>query len=214
MLGLSDTTLGAIVSVLLHTGVVVAFLGPLGEGHGAGTQVVMVSIDGVEVTETKGDELAKAEPQQPSPQPADSAPGTVQVKKEPHVKPSAARALKRFQGASEAPKVAPKEPQEGLEGGGGLLGALYAQPRLVSLPKPAYPPTARARGIEGKVGIRVSITAQGSVERADVVQSSGVESFDTAAHESALQAHFQPALQGGVAAPSQKTIVITFSLLE
>ena len=52
------------------------------------------------------------------------------------------------------------------------------------------------------------------VESADVVQSSGTESFDIAARDSALQAHFQPALQGGVAAPSQKTIVVTFSLLE
>ena len=214
MLGLSDTTLGAIVSVLLHAGVVVAFLGPRGAGLGAGDQVVLVSLDGVEVTEEKGQELAKSEPQLPSPQMADNAPGAVQVKNQPIADPRRASSPKRLQRASEPPKPAPSDPVLGVQGGGGLVGALYSQPRLISIPKPAYPPTARARGIEGNVGIRVSITAQGTVDSADVVQRSGTESFDIAARDSALQAHFQPALQGGVAAPSQKTIVVTFSLLE
>jgi len=214
MLGLSDTTLGAIASVLLHAGVVAAFMGPLGDGHGAGEQVVLVSIDGVEVTEEKGQELAKAEPQAPSPPVLENVVGATQVKQQTISKPPSISRLNRPQHAPKAPQNPPQNPQSAAQGGGGLLGALYAQPRLITLPKPAYPPTARARGVEGKVGIRVSITAQGSVERADVVQSSGVESFDTAARESALQAHFQPAMQGGVPAPAEKTIVVTFSLLE
>jgi TonB family protein len=58
------------------------------------------------------------------------------------------------------------------------------------------------------------VSPQGGVERAEVVNSSGLESFDSAALESALAAKFAPGLQAGIPSAAEKTIVVTFSLLE
>ena len=211
MLGISDTTLGVITSVLLHAGVVVAFFGPLGNGQGAGESVVMVSVDGVDPTTEEGQKLSRAEPERPlSP---DSS-GSIQVKNEKREIVEPQRSAAKIKRVPPSPVILPQQASDGPDGGGGLLGALYAQPRLISIPKPAYPRTARERGVEGKVGVKVLVDAQGHVESAEVVQSSGLESFDLAARESALAAQFAPALKAGVPSAAVRTILVTFSLLE
>jgi len=214
MLGLSDTTIGALVSVVLHAGVAVAFLGPLGEGQGAGSSVVMVSIDGVEVLESRGQELQKGEPQHTTPLVADEAHGAVQAPQKHPQPPSRKMPVARQPHPSHPLVVPPTDPQAGESGGGGLLGALYAQPRMTSMPKPFYPQRARERGIEGKVSVRVWVNADGAVDRAEVVKSSGFELLDRSAHESALEARFQPAHKAGVPTAAEKTMVVTFSLVE
>jgi protein TonB len=85
---------------------------------------------------------------------------------------------------------------------------------MTYMPKPLYPRSARERGVEGKVSVKVWVTAEGSVDRAEVVRSSGSELLDRAAHESALEARFKPALKAGVPTAAEKTMVITFSLVE
>ena len=215
MLGLSDTTVGALVSVVLHAGVAVAFLGPLGEGTGAGSSVVMVSIDGIEVPESRGEDLQKGEPQPVLASVPQDAQGALKTRQEP-THPAAARAmpLKRQKASVQPPVAQPQEPQTGESGGGGLLGSLYSQPLMTYMPKPLYPRSARQAGVEGKVRVTVWVTAEGSVERAEVVKGSGSELLDRAAHESALEARFKPALKAGVPTAGEKTMVITFSLTE
>jgi len=214
MLGLSDTTVGAVVSVVLHAGVAAAFFGPLGNGQGAGSTVVMVSIDGIEVPESPGQELQKGEPQEVAPGVPEEAQGPLQAPQK-HPKPlSRQRATTSQQRPSQPPVAPPAPPQTGDSGGGGLLGALYSQPLMLSMPKPFYPPRARERGMEGKVTVRVWVNAEGSVERAELVKGSGFELLDRSAHESALEARFKPALKAGVPAPAEKTMVVTFSLVE
>jgi TonB family protein len=214
MFGLSDTTLGVITSVALHAGVVAACFGPLGEGTGAGEIVVTVSIDGVEVSPTEGELLRKVEPEQPNTRIADTAPGGSSSKPDPRVEPPRSQVSIKPKSLPKKREQPPQAPRQDQAGGGGLLGALFTQPRLLSIPKPAYPHTARERGVEGKVGIRVLVSPQGGVERAEVVNSSGLESFDSAALESALAAKFAPGLQAGIPSAAEKTIVVTFSLLE
>jgi protein TonB len=85
---------------------------------------------------------------------------------------------------------------------------------MLSMPKPLYPPRARERGIEGKVTVKVRVNAEGGVERAEVVKGSGFDLLDRSAHESALAARFKPALTAGVPAPAEKTMIVTFSLVE
>jgi protein TonB len=82
------------------------------------------------------------------------------------------------------------------------------------MPKPHYPRSARERDVEGKVSVKVWVTAEGTVERAEVVKGSGSEVLDRAAHESALDARFKPALKAGVPCAAEKTMVVTFSLVE
>jgi protein TonB len=214
MLGLSDTTVGAIVSVVLHAGVAAAFLGPIGNGQGAGTTVVMVSIDGIEVPDSPGQELQKGEPQPVAPVVPKEAQGALQTaQKKPQPLPRQQRIV-RPQRPSQPAVMQPEAPQTGEVGGGGLLVAPYSQPVMVSMPKPFYPQRARERGIEGKVTVKVWVNAEGLVDRAEVVQGSGFELLDHSAHESALEARFKPALKAGVSAPAEKTIVVTFSLVE
>jgi protein TonB len=215
MLGLSDTTVGALVSVVLHAGVAVAFLGPLGEGAGAGSTVVMVSIDGIEVPESRGEDLQRGEPQPILPSVPQDAQGAFRTRQEPPRTANArAMPLKRQRAPLPPPIAQPTEPQTGDSGGGGLLQALYSQPVMTFMPKPLYPRSARQRGVEGKVSVKVWVTAEGTVERAEVVKGSGSELLDRAAHESALEARFKPALKAGVPTGAEKTMVITFSLIE
>ena len=214
MLGLSDTTVGTLVSVILHAGVAAAFLGPLGEGTGTGSTVVMVSIDGIEVPESPGQELQKGEPQQVVPVVPEEVQGALQSPKKQPQPPPRPQRIVRPQRPSQPPVAQPEAPQTGETGGGGLLGALYSQPVMVSMPKPFYPQRARERGGEGKVTVKVWVNAEGAVERAEVVKGSGFELLDRSAHESALEARFKPALKAGVPAPAEKTMVVTFSLVE
>ena len=215
MLGLSDTSIGALVSVILHAGVAVAFFGPLGEGTGAGSTVVMVSIDGIEVLQSKGDDLQRGEPQPLLPSVPKDAQGALRSPQEPpHPVTARAMPLKRQKAPVQPPIAQRQEPQTGESGGGGLLGALYAQPLMTYMPKPLYPRSARERGVEGKVSVKVWVTADGAVERAEVVKGSGSELLDRSAHESALEARFKPALKAGVPTSAEKTLVITFDLVE
>jgi protein TonB len=85
---------------------------------------------------------------------------------------------------------------------------------MTFMPKPTYPRSARERGSEGKVSIRVWVTAEGTVERAEVARGSGSDLLDQAARESALEARFKPALKAGVPCAAEKTMVVTFSLVE
>jgi len=214
MLGLSDSTVGAIVSVILHVGVAAAFLGPLGPGHGPGETVVMVSIDGVELPDSRGQKLQKGEPQRVAPAVPEEAQGALKANQERPQPPQSKRLVAQSKRASQ-PRMDPTTiPHNGESGGGGLLGALYSQPVMLSMPKPFYPQRARERGIEGKVTVRVLVTPDGTVEQAEVVKGSGFDVLDHSAHESALEARFKPGLTAGVPAPAEKKIVVTFSLLE
>jgi len=214
MLGFSDTTVGAIVSVMLHAGVAVAFLGPLGDGEGAGSNVVMVSIDGVAVRESPGEELPQGESHPIAPPVTPESLRALQRAPHNPKQAKAATTPKRLQRASQPAPSKPVAPQSGEVGGGGLLGALYSQPVMISMPKPLYPRSARERGSEGRVSVKVWVRADGTVERAEVVKSSGSEPLDRAAHESTLEAQFKPALQAGVPTAAHKIMVVTFSLVE
>ena len=214
MLGFSDTTVGMLVSVMLHAGVAAAFLGPLRDGEGPGATVVMVSIDGVEVSVSHGEESPRENPQPVAPLVPQDAQARLQAPKVQPKPPRKPPAVKQPQRPVQSPVAPPADLKPGNVGGGGLLGTLFSQPVMVSMPKPPYPQRARERGVEGKVGVKVWVAADGTVDRAEVVQSSGSELLDRAAEESALEATFKPALRAGVPAAAEKTMVVSFSLIE
>lgn len=145
---------------------------------------------------------------------SDTTVGALQAPQRRHQPPPRKPPVVRQQRPSEPLREQPTAPKTSEGGGGGLLGALYAQPVMLSMPKPFYPQRARERGIEGKVTVTVRVTAQGGVERAEVVKGSGFDLLGNSAYESALQARFKPALEAGVPAPAEKTMVVTFSLVE
>jgi len=78
---------------------------------------------------------------------------------------------------------------------------------------PPYPPIARRIGAEGKVTLRLTVSAEGRVSQADIVTSSGRSDLDQTAQQW-IVAHwiYKPALDHGVPTVSQSLATVTFSL--
>ncbi len=82
-------------------------------------------------------------------------------------------------------------------------------------PPPAYPAIARRRAQQGTVTVSVLVGADGSVERAEVEESSGFETLDDAALETVRSRwRFVPARHGGLAVESWVLVPIRFALIE
>ena len=78
---------------------------------------------------------------------------------------------------------------------------------------PPYPTLARRLGAQGKVTLRLSVQADGSVAQAEIVTSSGRQDLDQAA-VGWITGHwtYRPAIRGGVAAASQVMAAVQFNL--
>lgn len=78
---------------------------------------------------------------------------------------------------------------------------------------PPYPPIARRIGAEGKVTLRLTVSAEGRVTQADIVTSSGRDELDETA-QAWILAHwaYKPALENGVPVASHVLATVTFSL--
>jgi TonB family protein len=82
-------------------------------------------------------------------------------------------------------------------------------------PPPAYPAIARRRAQQGTVTVSVLVGADGSVERAEVADSSGFDALDDAALETVRSRwRFVPARYGGLAVESWVLVPIRFALIE
>jgi protein TonB len=65
-------------------------------------------------------------------------------------------------------------------------------------PKPAYPPTSKRLGEQGKVIVRVLIGADGTAQDAQLKTSSGYERLDNAALETVRKWRYVPGKRAGV----------------
>jgi protein TonB len=81
-----------------------------------------------------------------------------------------------------------------------------------SNPKPEYPRLARSRGWQGKVLLRVQVTADGRSAAVTVQQSSGHRQLDDAAVAAVEQWTFVPARRGATPVASTVTVPIQFKL--
>jgi periplasmic protein TonB len=82
-------------------------------------------------------------------------------------------------------------------------------------PPPIYPASARRRAQQGTVTVKVLVGADGSVERAEISDSSGFDSLDDAALDTVRSRwRFVPARHGGIAVESWVLVPIRFALLE
>lgn len=84
--------------------------------------------------------------------------------------------------------------------------------RILELPEPAYPALSRKRGEEGKVIIKVEISAEGKVLKARVARSSSYSRLDRAALKAIESAAFTPATKYGTPVESVKKIAYRFEL--
>jgi protein TonB len=79
-------------------------------------------------------------------------------------------------------------------------------------PKPKYPAIARSRGWQGKVLLRVSVSAEGLSEAVTVHRSSGHDELDESAVTAVEKWRFIPAKQGNTAVACTVIVPIIFTL--
>jgi protein TonB len=79
-------------------------------------------------------------------------------------------------------------------------------------PAPTYPTAAQSRGWQGKVLLRVLVSAEGLSETVSIEQSSGYDILDESALEAVKKWQFTPAMQGETALASTVLVPIIFSL--
>jgi protein TonB len=85
----------------------------------------------------------------------------------------------------------------GSGNGTGGDGGISARPIGGYQVKPRYPESARRRGIEGTVLLKMRITAQGRVEDVQVARSAGHPDLDESAMEAVRRWRFEPARRNG-----------------
>lgn len=81
-------------------------------------------------------------------------------------------------------------------------------------PKPDYPMIAKSRGWQGKVLLRVQVSAQGLSDSVEVDRSSGHEILDESAMEAVRKWKFIPAKRGETPVASAVIVPIIFTLRE
>lgn len=81
-------------------------------------------------------------------------------------------------------------------------------------PKPEYPAIAKSRGWQGKVLLRVQVSAEGTALQVNVDTSSGHEMLDESAMEAVNRWKFIPAKRGETAVASTVLVPIIFTLRE
>lgn len=79
-------------------------------------------------------------------------------------------------------------------------------------PKPPYPLLARRRGDEGRVVLRVQVSAAGLAEQVQLHRSSGNDSLDEAALNTVRNWRFVPAQRGDTPVAASVLVPITFKL--
>ena len=99
------------------------------------------------------------------------------------------------------------------QGGGDSVGARFDADYLRN-PAPPYPPQSRRIGEEGKVVLRVRVSADGNAQEVEVKTSSGSNRLDESARKTVRQWKFVPAKRGGVAVESWVQVPIVFKLEE
>ncbi|MDD5242186.1 MAG: energy transducer TonB [Sulfuricella sp.] len=82
----------------------------------------------------------------------------------------------------------------------------------LSNPPPAYPLSARRRGVEGTVLVRAEISAGGECLRVELKKTSGAGMLDQAALEAVKKWRFVPAKRGSQAVVAWVEVPITFKL--
>lgn len=84
-------------------------------------------------------------------------------------------------------------------------------PEPLSTPAPRYPQEALRMGAGGRVQIRVTVAANGSVDRLEITEGSGNRYLDRAALEAVRRWQFQPAIRNGQPVAADVTVPIAFN---
>ena len=105
--------------------------------------------------------------------------------------------------APEAPPAPPPSP---------VVSAARFDAAYLQNPRPSYPPVSRRLGEEGKVLLRVRVTAEGQPAAVDLEKSSNFERLDDAARQVVARWRFVPAKRGDESIEATVIVPIVFRL--
>lgn len=154
-------------------------------------------------------------PVQPAPKPALKEKPLPAVKRQERPLATPAPAQQNLVSASApiadapAPAVEPSAPSPAPEP---AIEAPRYNAAYLNNPPPAYPLSARRRGMEGRVLVRAEIQEDGSCSRVELKRSSGTDLLDQAALEAVKKWRFVPARKGAQAISAWVDVPITFKL--
>jgi protein TonB len=77
---------------------------------------------------------------------------------------------------------------------------------------PAYPAAARAKGVEGWVELRYTVTAAGTVEDVEILRASPAGVFDAPVRAAVLEWRYEPRLASGVPTAQRVALRLRFAL--
>lgn len=151
---------------------------------------------------------------------------TVQPKSEPTPVPVTAEAAPRLQAQSESTSThqemiaeAAPTPEPAAPATKEVVSEpepVYQPPRFgvtyLRNPSPEYPPLSRRLKEQGKVMLRVMVTASGEPASIELDKSSGFERLDQAAMEAVKQWRFVPAKRGEQAVSAWVVVPLSFSV--
>ena len=150
-------------------------------------------------------ELAPPKPEpesEPLPEPLPEIPDAVDIPK-----PTQLPQLPTPPPTPQTPQTSPSSPASAPR-----QARIDAPPRPRRTIKPDYPKGARQRGEQGDVVVELRVNAEGFVDLAEVVTSSGFAELDEAALRAVRAAKFVPAKSGRESVASTARITLTFKL--
>lgn len=87
---------------------------------------------------------------------------------------------------------------------------LDVRPGILTRVEPAYPDTALARGLSGKVVLRLYINEKGTVDRVETLSAAPAGYFEASAERAFGAARFTPGRKGKQAVKTQMVIEVSF----
>ncbi len=159
-------------------------------------------------------EEKKLEPPKPLPPPPKAVP---QVRR-PQIQPqpilavaSTANSTSSFVVAPQPPAPPPQPVAAAPAPPAPLVAARFDADYLHN-PKPVYPPLSRRQGEEGKVLLKVRVSAKGEALEVSISKTSGFPRLDNAAIDAVTHWRFVPAKRGDETVDSSVVVPITFAL--
>lgn len=107
--------------------------------------------------------------------------------------------------------IAPALPQAKVESRG-VVPAVFTPPAFVLRKEPIYPEKTRRAGIEGRVVLKIFISATGAIRSTEVLVSSGNQALDQSALQAVRASRFSPALSDHLPVESHATASYRFEL--
>lgn len=220
-----DALLSLLLVIVAHAGIVVAHSAKQAVSKEIGAEHLVRATLIVEapIQPLAPEPVAQPEPEPPKPEPP---------KPEPP-KPEPPKPVKTPEPTLTTPAPAPTPPVEPMPAPRALPAATppvpavaQAAPAPASTPRvpprfdaaylenpvPRYPTRSRRLGEEGKVLLRVFVTADGSPGEVEIYRRSGFPRLDTAAIEAVRQWRFVPAQQGTEQVGAWVLVPVAFSL--